>query len=103
MKRKCEKKVGRKREKKSEWVGHKPTKLAQASRFEHGWCRHCQGSGKVYDGVCRLCKGDGKVRVTLCLGCDRKMVMDHIYDKVCSNCRCRPNDAREPYKVVFGR
>jgi len=66
-------------------------------------CRQCNGSGKVYEGVCKLCKGDGKVRTTLCLRCDQKMAMDNKYNKVCSNCRCRPCDVRGPYKVNFGR
>jgi RecJ-like exonuclease len=76
-------------------------KKAQAGRFEHEWCRKCGGSGKI-NGVCRLCKGDGKVRTTLCLCCDRKMVMDHEFDKVCPNCKCRQSDYREPYRVIFG-
>jgi hypothetical protein len=87
---------------KAKKVVKKPVKLAQASRHEHKWCRQCDGSGKVHDGVCKLCKGSGKVRFTLCLRCDQKMVMDHIYDKVCPNCKCRPCDVKEPYRVNFG-
>jgi len=88
--------------KKATKVTRKPAKLAQPSRHDHKWCRQCDGSGKTYNGVCRLCKGDGKVRVTKCLRCDLPMVMDHIYDKVCPNCKCRPCDVKEPYRVNFG-
>jgi len=100
--KKAKKVTKAKKAKKATKVVQKPVKLAQASRHEHNWCRQCDGSGKVHDGVCKLCKGSGKVRFTLCLRCDQKMVMDHIYDKVCPNCKCRPCDSREPYRVNFG-
>jgi len=84
-------------------MNRKKAKVAQAARFEHKWCRKCGGSGIFNNGVCRLCKGDGKMRTTLCLRCDRKMVMDNEFDKVCPNCRCRQSDYREPYRVILGR
>ena len=80
----------------------KRAKVVQAGRFEHGWCRKCSGSGKN-NGVCKLCKGSGKVRTTLCLCCDRKMVMDHEFDKICLSCSDRQSSIKGPYKVVFGR
>jgi hypothetical protein len=53
-----------------------------------------------------LCKGDGKVRWTDCLRCDRKMVMTNIFDKVCTNCKCKKEDvsrrAEHEYRVIFG-
>ena len=64
-------------------------------------CRQCKGGETAR--ACKLCKGSGKARVTLCLRCDQPMVMDGLYNKICPNCRCRPSEVREPYKVNFGR
>ncbi len=70
------------------------------------YCRQCGGSGIFNSRVCRLCKGDGKVRWTDCLRCDRKMVMTNIFDKVCTNCKCKKEDvsrrAEHEYRVIFG-
>jgi len=66
-------------------------------------CKRCGGSGKYLSTNCNLCKGDGKVRYHNCLSCQKRMIMHHVFDKICSNCKGRLNDSRQPYKVVFGR
>jgi RecJ-like exonuclease len=66
-------------------------------------CRRCGGSGKYLSAICNLCKGNGKVRYHKCLSCGKKIVMNHIFDKICSNCKVRLHDSRESYKVIFGR
>lgn len=75
---------------------------AKTSRLDLDWCRKCGGSGIFNSAKCKLCKGDGQIRTTLCLRCDRKMAMNHEYDKICSSCKSRNVPTYKTYKVIFG-